>query len=228
MLRAFPLDLVIFVSEKAEKKKSEKKEKVETAEHAHEKKREEAVKPTEGAVPTDASVPKEAKAGSGDEPPKPPPPAAAPAPAGGALGAVPASTAPAPDMRPRKFRWALANIYSSKNNTIITVTDLSGAETFGWVSGGLVVKADREQGKPYAAMIAVQKIAPELRSKGITGLHIMVRAPGGHKSKIPGVGAQAAIRAFARTGFRIGRIEDITPIPTDTTRRAGGRRGRRV
>ncbi|MEM0373431.1 MAG: 30S ribosomal protein S11, partial [Sulfolobales archaeon] len=41
-------------------------------------------------------------------------------------------------------------------------------------------------------------------------------------------GAQAAIRALARSGFIIGRIEDVTPIPHDTTRRPGGRRGRRL
>ena len=145
-----------------------------------------------------------------------------------ASSAPAAPAAPAPADTRRKSKWAVAHIFSSKNNTIITVTDMSGAETFGWVSGGLVVKADRDQGKPYAAMIAVRKLAPDLRGKGVTDLHILVRAPGGHESKIPGVGAQAAIRAFARSGFRIGRIEDVTPVPTDTTRRSGGRRGRRV
>ncbi|MCL7413462.1 MAG: 30S ribosomal protein S11, partial [ANME-2 cluster archaeon] len=44
----------------------------------------------------------------------------------------------------------------------------------------------------------------------------------------PGPGAQAAIRAFARAGIRIGRIEDVTPIPHDGTQVKGGRRGRRV
>jgi len=39
---------------------------------------------------------------------------------------------------------------------------------------------------------------------------------------------QAALRALARSGMKIGRIEDVTPIPTDTTRRKGGRRGRRL
>jgi ribosomal protein S11 len=40
-------------------------------------------------------------------------------------------------------------------------------------------------------------------------------------------GGQAALRALARAGIKIGRIEDVTPIPSDTTRRKGGRRGRR-
>ena len=64
--------------------------------------------------------------------------------------------------------------------------------------------------------------------KGFVGVHIKVRAPGGSGSKSPGPGAQAAIRALARAGLRIGRIEDVTPIPHDGTRKKGGRRGRRV
>jgi len=66
------------------------------------------------------------------------------------------------------------------------------------------------------------------RDKGITALHIRVRAPGGHGARTPGTGAQAAIRMLARAGFMIGRIEDVTPVPHDGTRRPGGRRGRRV
>jgi len=55
-----------------------------------------------------------------------------------------------------------------------------------------------------------------------------VRAVGGVGARVPGPGAQAAIRALARGGFKIGRIDDVTPIPHDTTRKKGGKRGRRV
>ena len=41
-------------------------------------------------------------------------------------------------------------------------------------------------------------------------------------------GAQSALRALARSGMKIGRIEDVTPIPSDSTRKKGGRRGRRL
>ena len=51
---------------------------------------------------------------------------------------------------------------------------------------------------------------------------------GGVGGRTPGPGAQAVIRAIARGGFRVGKIEDVTPIPHDTTRKAGGRRGRRA
>ncbi|MHA1594638.1 MAG: 30S ribosomal protein S11 [Candidatus Baldrarchaeia archaeon] len=125
-------------------------------------------------------------------------------------------------------RWGVAHIYSSYNNTIVHITDLSGAETIAICSGGMFVKADREESSPYAAMQAAFKAAEIAKEKGIVGVHIKVRAPGGHGPKTPGPGAQAAIRALARSGLKIGRIEDVTPIPHDTTRRPGGRRGRRV
>ncbi|CAH2276029.1 40S ribosomal S14 [Pelobates cultripes] len=48
------------------------------------------------------------------------------------------------------------------------------------------------------------------------------------RTKTPGPGAQSALRALARSGMKIGRIEDVTPIPSDSTRRKGGRRGRRL
>ena len=141
-------------------------------------------------------------------------------------------SAPAPEAAPvekkKKGRLAVVHVYSSKNDTIITATDVSGAETLAWCSGGMVVKASREEGKPYAAMQAAQKVVNELKEKGVDTVHIKIRAPGGNGSKTPGSGAQAVVRTIARMKVRVGRIEDVTPIPTDSMRRAGGRRGRRV
>ena len=107
-------------------------------------------------------------------------------------------------------------------------------------------KADRDESSPYAAMLAAQHVATRCREVGITALHVKLRATGGTGTKTPGPGAQSALRALARSGMRIGRIEDVTPIPTDSTRRKvspdsstsvffyladpsqGGRRGRRL
>jgi len=132
------------------------------------------------------------------------------------------------DMSQRKERWGIAKIYSSYNNTIIHITDLTGAETVVRCSGGMFVKEDRYGSGPYAAMQAAYYAANQAKDKGINAIHIQVRAPGGHGPKSPGPGAQPAIRALARSGLRIGRIEDLTPVPHDGTRRPGGRRGRRV
>ncbi|WP_321420477.1 30S ribosomal protein S11 [uncultured Methanomethylovorans sp.] len=120
--------------------------------------------------------------------------------------------------------WGVAHIKSSFNNTIITITDMTGAETIAKSSGGMVVKAARDESSPYTAMQMASQLADILRDKNIEGVHIKVRAPGGNKQRSPGPGAQAAIRAFARAGIKIGRIEDVTPVPHDGTRPKGGRR----
>lgn len=129
----------------------------------------------------------------------------------------------------KKLRWGVAHIYSSYNNTIIHVTDLTGCETLARASGGMVVKAHRMESSPTAAMNAAKIVAEQAREKGINALHIKVRAPGGHNGPTnTGPGANAAIRALSRQGFRIGVIEDVTTFPTDTCRKKGGKRGRRV
>ena len=127
-----------------------------------------------------------------------------------------------------KEKWGIAHIYSSYNNTIIHLTDLTGAETAAISSGGCHVTADRYESSPFAAMKASNAVVEAAKTKGFTALHIKVRAVGGVGSRVPGPGAQAAIRALARGGFKIGRIDDCTPIPHDTTRKKGGKRGRRV
>jgi small subunit ribosomal protein S11 len=111
-----------------------------------------------------------------------------------------------------KDKWGVAHIFSSYNNTLVHITDLTGAETIAISSGGRHVKADRFESSPYAAMKSAAAAA----------------AVGGTGGRTPGPGAQAAIRALARAGFRVGRITDETPIPHDTTRKPGGRRGRRA
>ena len=125
-------------------------------------------------------------------------------------------------------KWGIAHIYSSYNNTIIHITDLTGAETVSISSGGCHVNADRYESSPFAAMKAANAVVDAAKTKGFTALHIKVRAVGGVGSRVPGPGAQSAIRALARGGFKIGRIDDVTPIPHDTTRKKGGKRGRRV
>jgi small subunit ribosomal protein S11 len=122
----------------------------------------------------------------------------------------------------------IAHIYASFNNIIITVTDITGAETMAKCSGGMVVKSAKDESSPYAAMSAANNVANKIKEKGVNQLIVKVRAPGGNRSHIPGHGAQAAIRALARAGVRVVRIEDVTPIPHDGTKKKGGKRGRRV
>lgn len=124
--------------------------------------------------------------------------------------------------------FGVAHIYASTNDTFVHVTDLSGKETIARATGGMKVKADRDESSPYAGMLAAQDVAAKCKEVGITAVHIKLRATGGTKSKTPGPGGQSALRALARSGLKIGRIEDVTPIPSDSTRKKGGRRGRRL
>ena len=125
-------------------------------------------------------------------------------------------------------RWGVAHIFASFNNIIITVTDLTGAETIARCSGGMIAKSAKDEGTPYTAMKVAQTVADAAREKGIEKLNVRVRGQGGNKAGTPGRGAQAAIRALVRAGIKIGKIEDVTPVPHDGCRKKGGRRGRRI
>lgn len=127
------------------------------------------------------------------------------------------------------LRWGVVHIYASYNDTIIHITDVTGTETLAIASGGQVVKAHRLESSPTAAMTAAKKAGEIAMEKGIKGLHVKIRAKGGHNGpNNPGPGAQASVRTFSRMGFKIGIIEDVTPLPHDSCRKKGGRRGRRV
>lgn len=127
------------------------------------------------------------------------------------------------------LKWGIAHIYSSYNNTIIHITDITGAETISKASGGMVVKAHRLESSPTAAMTAAKRAAEGAMEKGINAIHVRIRAPGGHNGpNNPGPGAQAAVRALARVGLKIGTIEDVTAVPHDGCRKKHARRGRRV
>ena len=90
------------------------------------------------------------------------------------------------------------------------MTDLSGRETISRVTGGMKVKADRDESSPYAAMLAAQDVAAKCKEVGFTALHIKLRATGGTGTKTPGPGAQSALRALARAGMKIGRIGTLS------------------
>jgi len=134
----------------------------------------------------------------------------------------------AQQLRENETVFGVAHIYASYNDTFVHITDLTGRETLVRVTGGMKVKADRDESSPYAAMLAAQDVAARCKELGTSALHIKIRGTGGQRSKTPGPGGQSALRALARAGIKIGRIEDCTPIPTDCTRRKGGRRGRRL
>mgnify|MGYP001611357780 CR=1 FL=1 len=113
----------------------------------------------------------------------------------------------------------VVHIYASRNNTIILLTDETGAETIAKCSGVMVVKSQHKEGSPYAAMKVAEIVADRAKEKGINEVKVKVRGQGGIKPKNPGQGAEAAILSLTRNGLRIRSIENVTPIPHDGTRR---------
>lgn len=133
-----------------------------------------------------------------------------------------------PQMTQEKLTFGVARILATDNDTFIHITDLTGAETIAKVTGGMKVKVHRDESSPYASMLAAQDAAAKAMERGINAVHIRIRARGGVKTRVAGPGAQSAMRALIRSGLKIGRIDDVTPIAYDSTRKKGGRRGRRL
>ena len=67
----------------------------------------------------------------------------------------------------RKLRWGIAHIYSSYNNTIIHITDITGSETIAKTSGGMMTKVHRLEPSPTIAMSAAKRIAEMAKEKGL-------------------------------------------------------------
>ena len=124
-------------------------------------------------------------------------------------------------------KFGKVHIFASNNNTIMLLTDSTGAETIAKSSGGAVTKAQHKEGSPYTAMKIAEIVAGKAKERGISQVNVYVRGMGGIKSKNPGVGAEAAIRMLSRSGLRIKTIENVTPLPYDGCRKKKKFRGKK-
>lgn len=124
----------------------------------------------------------------------------------------------------KKEYEAIMNIYTSFNNTIVHVTDMSG-RTISKVTGGMVTKHSRLKANPTIAMFIAKRISEELKEANVKNLFIRIRAKTGNPA--PGPGANALIKALSREGFKILNILDTTRFPRGGPKKKGGRRGRR-
>ncbi len=122
-------------------------------------------------------------------------------------------------------RAGIAHIYSSGNNTIVHITDLSG-NTLSRISGGMITKHSRLKSNPTIAMFVAKKAAERPRDLGVNLLYVRMRAQTGSTGHGPG--AHAAIKTLGKEGFRIVNILDTTRVPRGGPKPKGGRRGRRV
>ncbi len=98
----------------------------------------------------------------------------------------------------------IAHIQSTFNNTIITITDLSG-NVIAWSSAGSRAFKGSRKGTPFAAQIAATDVAKKAMEFGMQSVDVYVKGPG--------AGREAALRSLQAAGFRINLIKDVTPIP---------------
>ena len=98
----------------------------------------------------------------------------------------------------------VAHIQSTFNNTIVTITTVTG-ETVSWASSGAIGFKGAKKGTPFAAQIAAEKASKEAISQGMKKAEVLVNGPG--------AGRETAVRALQAAGLEITLIRDITPVP---------------
>jgi small subunit ribosomal protein S11 len=96
-----------------------------------------------------------------------------------------------------------AHIKSTFNNTIVSITDPTGA-VISWASAGQVGFKGSRKSTPYAAQMAAEDAGRKAQEHGVRTLEVEVQGPGS--------GRESALRALSAVGFQITAIRDVTPI----------------
>ena len=128
------------------------------------------------------------------------------------------------EIKKKKEYEGIVNIYTSFNNTIVHVTDMSG-RTLKKVTGGMTTKHGRLKANPTIAMFIAKRIAETLKEINVKSLYVRIRTKTGNPA--PGPGTNAIIKSLTREGFKILNILDTTRSPRGGPKKKGGRRGRR-
>lgn len=98
----------------------------------------------------------------------------------------------------------IVHVHATFNNTIITITDSTGA-TISWASAGKVGFKGSRKSTPFAAQLAAGNAAKEAMAAGMRKVDVWVRGPGG--------GREASVRSIQAAGLEVVAIRDVTPIP---------------
>ena len=109
-----------------------------------------------------------------------------------------------------------AYIKSTFNNTIVSITDPTGA-VVSWASSGEVGFKGSRKSTPYAAQMAAESAARRAQEHGLKKVDVFVKGPGS--------GRETAIRSLQATGLELGTIQDVTPHPHNGCRPPKRRRG---
>jgi small subunit ribosomal protein S11 len=136
-----------------------------------------------------------------------------------APAAAEGAEAPAAKKSKRKTKKNILNgvvhIQSTFNNTLITITDVSG-NVISWSSAGARGFKGSRKSTPFAAQVAAGDAAAKAMEHGLKNVSVMVKGPG--------AGRESALRALASAGLKISLIRDVTPIPHNGCRQAKRRR----
>jgi small subunit ribosomal protein S11 len=98
----------------------------------------------------------------------------------------------------------VAHVHTTFNNTIISITDPSGA-VVAWASAGKVGFKGSRKSTPFAAQLAAENVAKEVMGLGMRKVEVWVKGPG--------PGREASLRSLAAAGLEVTAIRDVTPIP---------------
>jgi len=126
------------------------------------------------------------------------------APAAGAAGAPAAAERKGKKKTRKNVQTGIVYIQSTFNNTIITITDVSG-NVLSWSSAGARGFKGSRKSTPFAAQVAAGDAAAKAMEHGLKNVSVLVKGPG--------AGRESALRAIAAAGLKVSLIRDITPIP---------------
>jgi len=98
----------------------------------------------------------------------------------------------------------VAHIQSTFNNTIITITDMSG-NVIAWSSAGMQGFKGSRKSTPFAAQMAAEDAVKKAKEHGLRTVQVYVKGPGS--------GRESALRSLQVAGLKITLIRDVTPIP---------------
>jgi small subunit ribosomal protein S11 len=98
----------------------------------------------------------------------------------------------------------IAHVFSTFNNTIVTITDLNG-NVIGWSSAGKVGFKGSRKSTAYAAQMVAQDASRQAMGHGLKEVQVLVKGPG--------AGRESAVRALQAIGLDLTVIRDVTPVP---------------
>ena len=139
-----------------------------------------------------------------EQKPQTPPPAGAPAATAGAAAPAAEKGKKAKKKTKKNVQTGIVYIQSTFNNTIITITDVSG-NVISWSSAGARGFKGSRKSTPFAAQLAAEEAARKAQEHGVRSVAVFVKGPG--------AGRESALRALQTAGFKVTLIRDVTPIP---------------